>query len=144
MKSTYLTSKQQRQTAKKVKWFSKIESREDAERVVKGCAFVFFIVAAIQTALSFIFGYLALVYAAIYIACGFFIRKFHSRVAAIIALLLTIKGLFVTLVMVASGIISGSSIFPALAFVWCAMRAVEATFKLHGKYSQANVQSKST
>jgi cobalamin synthase len=43
---------------KKKGWFSKIESREDALKVVKDTSSGFFVVAALQAALSFLMGVL--------------------------------------------------------------------------------------
>ena len=72
---------------KKKGWFSKIESREDALKVVKDSSTGFFVVAAIQAALAFLVGFSILIDAAIYVIGGFFLRRFNSRAAAIVLLL---------------------------------------------------------
>ena len=120
---------------KKMGWFSKIESRADALKVVKDTSTGFFVVAAIQAALSFWVGFSVLFDAAIYVVGGFFLRRFNSRVAAIVLLLLALLGAGVTVAnKLGENLGGGNNIFLALILLWAAVRAVDATFKLHSKY----------
>jgi hypothetical protein len=124
--------------AKKKVWFSKIESRDDALKMVKDASMAFFFIAGLQAALSFLLGYEILFDAVIYAVGGFFLRRSNSRVAAVILLLLAIVSIGVTFAnKVGANLGGGSNIFLALIVLWAAIRAVEATFKLHGRFASA-------
>jgi len=117
-------------------WFSKIESRADALKTVKDASTAFFFLAALQAALSFILGFSILFDAAIYAIGGFFLRRFNSRVAAVILLVLAVVGAGVTFANKAGADLGGgNNIILALIVLWAAIRAVEATLKLHGRFS---------
>jgi len=121
---------------KKKGWFSKIESREDALKVVKDTSLVFFVVAALQTALSFLVGFSVLFDAFIYVVGSFFLRRYHSRAAAVVLLVLAVVGAGVTFANKAGANLGGgNNVFLALIVLWAAIRAVEATFKLRGRFS---------
>lgn len=121
---------------KKGVWFGKIDSRDEAVELAKGCGAAFLVVAAIQGALSFIVGYSLLIDAALYALCGYFIRTKHSRAAAVIVLLLAVVGLVVTILnKTGHNLGGGSNVFLALVVAWAGVRAVEATFKLRGRFS---------
>lgn len=125
---------------KKSGWFAKIASREDAIKVVKDTSTGFFVVAALQAALSFIVGFSVLFDAVLYVIGGFFLRRFNSRMAAVVLLVLAAVGAAVTFAnKVGANLGGGNNIFLALIVLWAAIRAVEATFKLHGKYANADV-----
>ena len=121
---------------KKKRWFAKIESREDALKVVKEASAVFFVMAAIQTAWVFIVDSNVPLDAAIYAACGFFLRRSNSRVAAVILLILAVVATLVTFTNYAGAALGGGqNIAVALVVLGAAVRAVEAAFKLHGRYA---------
>jgi hypothetical protein len=122
-------------TVVKKRWFAKVESREDALKVVKDASTVFFMMAASQTAL-FIGGFNGLLDAVLYTGCGFFLRRSNSRVAAVILLILAVVATLVTCANNAGAELGGGkNIAVALIVFWAAVRAVEATFKLHGRYA---------
>jgi len=124
--------------SKKAGWFSKMKSREDALEIAKGAATGFFVVAAIQGALSFVVGFSILFDAVVYAAGGFFVRRFHSRVAAVVLFLVALVAVGVTLANKAGANLGGgNNIFLALIVLWASVRAVEATFKLHGRFAAA-------
>lgn len=121
---------------KKRGWLSKIESRADALKTIKDASTGFFAVAALQTALSFLVGFSVLIDAAIYAVGGFLLRRFNSRVAAVVLLVLALLGLAVTVANRLGGNLGGgSNVFLAAIVLWAAIRAVEATFKLRGRFS---------
>jgi predicted ferric reductase len=123
--------------AKKKGLFSKIETRDDALKAVKDTSMGFFVIAALQAALSFLVGFSVLIDAALYVIGGFFVRRFHSRVAAVALLLLALAGAGVTVAnKLGENLGGGNNIFLALIVLWAAVRAVEATFKLHGRFSE--------
>jgi hypothetical protein len=130
---------------KKNAFFGKIEDRQAAVDLAKGCGTAFLVVAALQAALSYFIGYSVLVDAALYAICGYFIRAKHSRAAAVVALLLAALGLVVTFLNKAGHDLGGgNNIFLALILAWAGVRAVEATFKLRGKFSIASVAPENT
>jgi len=117
---------------KKWRWYAKITSREDALDAVKGSSTAFFVVGAIQVAVSFFLGFSILFDAAIYLIGGFLLHRFHSRAAAVVIPVLAAFSLYVT---VANRLGGGSNIFLSLIVFWAAIRAVEATFKLRSRFA---------
>lgn len=121
---------------KKKGWFSKIESREDALKVVKDTSMGFFAVAGLQAALSFLVGFSVLFDAFIYVVGAFFLRRYNSRAAAVVLLVLALAGAGVTFANKAGANLGGgNNIFLAFIVLWAGTRAVEATFKLRGRFS---------
>ncbi len=126
----------QSEGAKTKGWLSKIESRDDALKVVKDTSMGFFFIAALQVGLSFIMGFSILLDAIIYAVGGFFLRRFGSRAAAVVLLLLATAEAGVTFAnRVGANLGGGNNIFLALIILLAAIRAVDATFKLHGRFS---------
>ena len=122
--------------AKKKGWLSKIESRAEALKVVKDTSMAFFVVAGLQAALSFLVGFSILIDAGLYAIGGFLLRRFNSRAAAVELLVLALLGAVVTVAnKLGENLGGGNNIFLALIVLWAAVRAVDATFKLHGRYS---------
>ncbi len=118
--------------------FSKIENRDDALKMVKDTSLAFFFVAGLQAILSYWIGSGVLIDAAVYAIGGFFLRRFNSRTAAVILLILALLGAGVTIANKAGANLGGgNNIILALIILWAGIRAVEATFKLHGRFSSA-------
>ena len=116
--------------------FSKIENRDEALKMVRDTSAAFFFVAGLQAVLSYWVGYGVLVDAAIYAIGGFFLRRFNSRAAAVVLLLLALISAGVTVAnKTGANIGGGNNIILALIILWAGIRAVEATFKLHGRFS---------
>lgn len=129
-------------TEKKAGSFSKIGSREDALKVVKDSSNALFVVAAIQAALAFIVGFSVLFDALVYAIGALLVRRFHSRAAAIVLALLAVASAGVTVANRAGAHLGGgNNIVLALIVLWAAVRAVEATFKLHGRFSAGQAES---
>lgn len=119
--------------------FAKIDSREDALRVVKDASSAFFFIAGLQILVAFLLGFSLLLDAGIYIICGFFIRRFNSRVAAIVVLLLSLLSIATTIGnLLGADLGGGSNIVLAVIVLAVAVRTVEATFKLHGPFAVAS------
>lgn len=120
---------------KKAGWFSKIRDRDDAIKVAKDCGTGFFVIAAIQGAIGFWIAPTLLIDAAIFAVCGFFIRRSFSRTAAVIVLLLGLVTVVTTFVNRIGEVVGGgNNIILALIVLWAAVRSVEATFKIHGRF----------
>ncbi len=127
-------------TEKKKGSFSKIESRDEALKMVKDTSRAFFFVAGLQAILSYWIGFGVLVDAAIFAIGGFFLFRFNSRAAAVALLLLALLSAGVTIANKAGANIGGgNNIILALIILWAGIRAVEATFKLHGRFSPVSV-----
>lgn len=125
---------------KKKGMFAKIESREDALKTIKDCAYGFFVVAAIQAGAGYFIAPSLIIDAILYIALAGILLKWNSRVAAIFLLIISGVAVYMTVLnrlgMAAEG---GNNIFLALIMLWAGIRSVEATFKVNGKYAQARI-----
>lgn len=123
---------------KKMGLFSKIASRDDALKVAKDTSSALFFLAVLQGAQAYWVGLSVLFDAVIYAIGGFFVRRFHSRAAAIIVLVLALVGAVVTFGnRVGANLGGGNNVILATLVVWAAVRAVESTFKLHGRFAHA-------
>jgi cellulose synthase/poly-beta-1,6-N-acetylglucosamine synthase-like glycosyltransferase len=120
---------------KKSGLFTPIVTGEDALKMVRDASLAFFFVAALQGLLgAFLFP--ALITDAVIIAVlAGILMKWRSRVAAVLLLVVTAGGLTMTVLnqlgVTAQG---GKNIILAIIMVVAAVRAVEATFKLRGRY----------
>ena len=127
---------------KKKGLFTKIESREDALKMVKDTSTGFFVVAAIMAAISFVLGFSLLVDVVLYTLGAFFLRRYNSRAAAVLLLILAGASAGVTFAnMAGANLGGGNNIFLAVIILWAAIRAVEATYKLRGRFSEETVAS---
>ena len=116
---------------KKNTWFGKIETRDEAIKVIKDASNGFYFLAALQIVLGyFIMGALAIVDGVIFAVCAFLLRKFNSRVVAVILLLLSVAGLVVTGMNKFGGGSGGQNLFLAVIMIWVSIRAIQATFGL--------------
>jgi hypothetical protein len=118
---------------------SKIRSRTDAVDMVTAASLVFYSVAAWYLVGAIFLGLTGnsagavgnLADIAILGGCGFFLQRYYSRFAAIIAVINF--GIGVVLALKSSN--SGVSIFLNLVVAYAGSRAVEATYKLHSRFA---------
>ena len=130
---------------KKSGMFAAIHSREDAQDVAKDCGNAFFVVAAIQGGIGAFIAPVLLIDAAVYALCGYFIRFKQSRAAAVIALLISGAGLASTVMnKMGQNVGGGNNIILAIIVVIAAVRAIEATFKLSGRFKNAATTAENT
>ncbi|MBI2042478.1 MAG: hypothetical protein HYT21_01910 [Candidatus Nealsonbacteria bacterium] len=116
---------------KKNTWFGKIQTRDEAIKVIKDASNGFYFLAALQIVLGyFIMRPEAIIDGAIFAICAFLLRKFNSRVVAIILLLLSIGGLIVTGMNNFGGGAGGQNLILAVIMIWVSIRAIQATFGL--------------
>lgn len=116
--------------------FAPIQDRDGAIALARDCGAAFVVIAAIQAALAYWIGLSILIDAAIYALCGFLIRFRLSRVAAVIAMLLALVAVGVTILNLIGRTRSGGvNIGLALILLVSGVRAVEATFKLKGRFT---------
>ena len=112
-------------------WFGKIETTENALKVIKDVSNGFYFLAVLQIVLGyFIMGTSAIIDGVLFAVCAFLLRKFNSRVVAIILLLLSVGGLVVTRINQFGGGTGGRNLFLAVIMIWVSIRAIQATFGL--------------
>ena len=117
-------------------FFSKIDNYYDALALIKDTTKALTIIGVLQL-ITGVFLYLQSVSllsfsdGLITLACAYAIRRFHSRLAAVVSLLFA----FATLGIAAIQHASGSAIFLSLITLWAAGRALEATAKLRGRFA---------
>ena len=123
-------------TKKKNSPFAKIDSRSVALEAIQQSAIAFVAVGIIQGAVGFFLSPTLLIDAALFIGLGLMLAFLKSRIVALVLLPLSVV-MLVTTVMYAAGLSvkGGSNVFVALVVCWAALRAVEATFKLHGRFA---------
>ncbi len=118
--------------------FARIESRDDALKTVRDAAAAFLFLAVLQGALGFFLASSMLIDAVAYLVLALALRQWHSRVAAMVLLLFALGAASVTVLnrvgLTHSG---GGNVFLAIIVLVVSIRAVEATFKLHGRYAAA-------
>lgn len=123
-------------TKKKSSLLAPIDSRAAALEAIQQSAIAFFAVALIQGVVGVFLSPTMLIDAAIFVALGLALFYFKSRIVALLLLLLS-GFMAISTIMNAAGLSAngGSNVFVALVVVGAALRAVEATFKLHGRFA---------
>ena len=130
---------------KKSAMFAKIQSREDALKLAKECGNGFFVVAVIQGGIGLFIAPSMLFDGLLFAVCGYFVGFKQSRIAAVVALILSGFAVVVTFLnRIGQDLGGGKNIVLALIIAFCAVRAVEATFKLHGRFKASPYDSAST
>jgi hypothetical protein len=115
--------------------FARIESASDAAKTVRDAAMGFFFVAVLQALVGMLVSRSMLGDAAILAILAGVLLKWRSRVAAVLLLLVATLQAGVTLLN-RLGVLSqgGKNVILAVIMLIIAARAVEATFKLRGRY----------
>lgn len=115
--------------------FSPIVTRDAALKVIRSASFGFFIVAAIQGGVGVFLSPDMLIDATLFAVLAGILLKWKSRIAAVLLLVLSVMAFIVTILnlkaIMAEG---GTNIFLAAIVMWISVRAVEATFKLQGRF----------
>lgn len=131
---------------KKRRIFAPIRSRKDALRAVREYSNGFFVVAAIQGGIGAFLFPGAIVDAVLIAALATVLRKWNSRVAAVLLLM------FSTIAVVVTGTnrfgtpvpgSGGRNIVLAVLLFWFAIKSIEATNAIHGKYAEHKNQQPS-
>jgi len=130
-----------------ISWLWPIKSREEALEIVQLASWLLFIVAGLLAILSF----LASIYPDVglhwqdYVldlilnaAFGVWLRWGHSRVAALLSFSLALLSLGTTIAAKAGLTEGGKNIWLAVGAAWATAKAVEATFKLHGRFKEVS------
>lgn len=116
--------------------FAPIDTREAALKTIRQSAIVFLVVAGLQAGLAILIAPSLMLEAALYAILGVCLLKWRSRVVATVLLLLSAVALVVT-VLNKIGLMSsaGHSLILAIIVAYMALRAVVATFTLHGRFA---------
>lgn len=119
--------------------FAKITTRDDAAKIVRETSYACFFVAALQTAVGIAFGQGIFVDAALYLILGLLLLLLKSRVAAILLVVLSAATTLVTLANAGGAQLPGGKNFIVAAILfYYAVRSVEATFKLRGRFAASD------
>lgn len=117
--------------------FFLIRSREDALNVVSDAALLFLAVAALLVWLSFSKGWQNMVDAGLYALLAALMWWFKSPAAAFALLLIAVMRFFVTMAQLADvGSIGWVFVAVTVAVLFGAIRSVEATLKLIGRFAE--------
>jgi hypothetical protein len=131
--------------APKTRWFKAIQTREEALKTINSTSACFFMVAGLQAAIGLLLSSYAgggfdpadfLVNAVLYVVFAAWLRWGRSRIAAVILLFIAIAALAMTVGAQLKIIKGGQNIWLAVIVFWAAVKAVEATFKLRGRFKQ--------
>jgi hypothetical protein len=120
---------------KKANLLEPINSRAVALEVIKQSAIAFFVVGIIQGVVGIFLWPTMLFDAVLYVVLGLALLYLRSRIVALLLLLLSGAALVMTVMNSAGITVGGSNVFVALVVCGAALRAVEATFKLHGRFA---------
>jgi hypothetical protein len=118
-------------TTKKNSLWSKIETRDDALKVVKDVSIAFYVLAALQAIIGLFYDQSLLMDAALYVLLAFLLQRFRSRVVAVVLLAFALLAMLFTGQNIVGGGPGGNNIILALIMTWAAVRAIQATFFLH-------------
>jgi len=121
----------------KLALFKAIENKDEALKTIKSAAYGFLFIAILQGAIAFFLAPILFFDAILFLLLALLLMWLKSRVVAILLLLLS-TGIVIMTVLTKSGMVEagGTNIFLALMIFWIAIKSVEATFKLHGKFKQ--------
>jgi hypothetical protein len=123
---------------KKSGMFAKIESREDAQKMVRDAAYAFYFTAALQGVIGYFILKSMIADGVLYAVLAFSLHKSSSRIAAVLLFLLTLISFVVTIMnKIGATNQGGGNIFLASIVLIISVRAIEATFKLRGKFKEA-------
>lgn len=123
--------------------FQKIRSREDALRIIRGVGWLYFVFAVLYLYLGYDFydpSRFAGSFTTAILAAA--LCAFNSRIVAIIMLIQICFGAVYQILHAESFMVGGFESVYLLLFIVIAIRAVEATFKFHGKYVAEKLESK--
>lgn len=117
-------------------WLSPIESREEASNIVRECTVVLLFLAALQALFAFKYGYSLLIGATAFALGGAALRLWPNKITAIVILAIALANAAVTLANNAGiDIGGGKNVAMALIVAWTGLKAVEAVFKLRGRFA---------
>jgi hypothetical protein len=120
---------------KKKLWFTRLESREDALLLIRQSVFGFWTLAVIQGCVGFFLTPRLFYDAILFAALAGVLMRWKSRVAAVLLALFS-AAVFASTILNLLNVTQqeGTNIVLATIFAFATIRAVETTFKLHGRF----------
>jgi len=119
--------------------FKFIETKEEARKTIRDASYGFLFLAVLTGVASFVLGAALLTDAALYLVLALLLFWLKSRIVAVLLLVLSCMSLIVTILNKLGKMDQGGgNVLLAIIVVWVAMKAVEATFKLHGKFKEVS------
>lgn len=117
-------------------WLAKIPDHDTANSMARECAIAMLFWAAVQAGFSFKYGYSLLIHAGVLVLGGFWLLRAKHRAAAVVLAIYALINAGITLA-IHSGVAleGGKNLALALMIAWTALKAVEATFRLHGRFA---------
>lgn len=107
---------------------SKIETKDEATKIIKDCSNAFLVLAAIQIIGGFVIGDGLIFDGILYLILSLILKKLNSRIVAILLLLLSLFSVVITAINMFGGGQGGKNILLALLTTWAGVRAVQATY----------------
>ncbi len=119
--------------------FKFIETKEEALKTIKDASYGFLFLAALTGVASFVLGPALLTDAVLYLVLALLLFWLKSRIVAVLLLVLSCMSLIVTVLNKLGKMDQGGgNVLLAIIVAWVAIKAVEATFKLHKKFKEAS------
>jgi hypothetical protein len=120
-----------------LKW---IDNREEALKTIKESSYVFLFIAILNGVTGFFISPLLIGYAILFSILAMLLLWLKSRIIAVALLLVSGSSLVMTLLRnFNSTKAGGPSIILAIIVFWISIKALEATFKLHGKFKENQI-----
>lgn len=117
-------------------WLAKIADRDTANSMARESALAMLFWAVVQAAFSWKYGSSLLVHSVILAMGGLALLRWKSRAAAVMLALYALTNACLTLAINAgTPLPGGRNIALALMIAWTAFKAVEATFRLQGRFA---------
>ena len=124
------------ETRKRARLFSSIKTRDDALQMINDAAVGFFLVAGVQAGVLLFTQQTVSMMALIYALLAVVLLKWKSRVVAILLFVAAATSLIVIILNLLGVLTEGdTNLVLTLLLLWVAIRAVEATFKLHDRFA---------
>jgi hypothetical protein len=115
--------------------YQRINSKENALKVIKYVSIGFFILAGIDVVLTPFFQLERVLDALIYIVLASWLIKWKSRIASVLLLLVCLTSFSGLIYLSLDDPMHRLYFIPNIFILWAAIRVLEATFKYQGKYS---------
>ena len=119
-----------------VGFFSILKNRSDALSMIRYVVLGFYMLSGVLVLLALFNQSTVWVDAVIYTVLAYFLSRTHSRAIAVILVVLSLALLATTLIQVPAEAIRGRNPLVAFFMLMASLRAVEATFKLHGRFAE--------
>jgi hypothetical protein len=130
----------------KSRWFAAIATREEALKTISETGNGFFAVAAIQAVLGLVLinsnsnvGFDVLIDVPLYVGLAAWLKWGRSRTAAVLLLIVASIAGVTTVLGQLKIMAGGKNMIIAAIVLWAAIKAVEATFKLRGRFKDESV-----